>query len=166
MHRRHLVFVQNLVEIADVIRLVQHVHGGVLNDGHRLFITGNIGQKPQSGFAQRPDFLGIIPEKQREVESQTGSPQFGFQFGGQFLHLRLGLAREVHDQNGRISTVFLVFDKKGILALFGVGGGAFQHVVIDQFDGLRLVLQGDDSSTEGFVDGVEVRAQQSLRFGR
>ncbi len=46
MHRRHIVLVQNLVEIADVIRLVQHIYSGILDHGYGLFVTGNIGQKP------------------------------------------------------------------------------------------------------------------------
>ncbi len=82
MHRRHIVLVQNLVEIADVLRLVVYVYSGIFDDGHRFFIAGNVGQKPQSGLCEGPDSLRVVAEEQRKVKAQPGGAELDFQLGG------------------------------------------------------------------------------------
>ena len=93
--RVHVVLSQYLVELPDVVGQVMHVDGGVLDYGNRFGIAGQVPQQTESGFAERPDFFGVVAEKQWVVVAQSGLAQFGFHPGGNLLHLGAGIAREI-----------------------------------------------------------------------
>ena len=63
MYRSHAMFLENHVEVPDIVGLVANVHRRILDHRYRFGIAGKVSQQAKPSLAERPDFLAIVSKE-------------------------------------------------------------------------------------------------------